>query len=192
MLIPLVGVTSAEDILLPTLRTRGWPNVKQGPPSIIKRLHYHTDAAALVVAVDSDDSKPHGPTCSQLPGNCRFCQLRDLVDRDDKQRLTPIQNRQQLKIAIGLCMPAIEAWYLCGHDPAVTEAAWISGAANNQPPYTRLELKKRAYGTGVPTLEIETQRAIEHAERLAADLDVLHTLFPAGCGVMLRVIETWQ
>jgi hypothetical protein len=32
-----------------------------------------------------------------------------------------------LKIAIGLAVPAIEAWLLCGVDPHITEAAWING-----------------------------------------------------------------
>ena len=40
----------------PQLRARGWPNVAQLLPAVIRHLHFNTDADALVVTVDSDDS----------------------------------------------------------------------------------------------------------------------------------------
>ena len=40
-------------------RPRGWPSVLNLLPTIIKDLHYNTDADGLVVVVDSDESSPH-------------------------------------------------------------------------------------------------------------------------------------
>jgi len=54
------GVLGYETQLvdLPPLRTRGWTVINL-LPAIIKKLHYQTDAEALVVVWDSDDSPVH-------------------------------------------------------------------------------------------------------------------------------------
>jgi hypothetical protein len=41
-------------------RARGWPNVAQVLPSVIRHLHFNTDTEVLAVVVDSDDSVVHG------------------------------------------------------------------------------------------------------------------------------------
>lgn len=159
-------------------------------PTIVKHLHYHTTVEALLVVIDSDDSMPHGAHAVDLPDDCRLCRVRSVLEAE-MLKLTSVTGKPGLKTAVGLCVPAIEAWYLCGVDPAVTEAAWIVGRNSGHLPYSRQELKRRAYGSTVPTLDIQTQRAISHAQRLAADLTLLHTWFPSGCGTMLNAVTSW-
>ena len=55
--------------------------------------------------------------------------------------------------ASSVTVPAIEAWYLCGRDSTVSEAAWTAGQASGRQPYSRAELKWRVYGTDRPTLQ---------------------------------------
>ena len=46
-------------LVTPTLRARGWPNVAQVLPAIVRHLHFNTDADGVVVVVDSDDTIVH-------------------------------------------------------------------------------------------------------------------------------------
>src|SRR5215212_1976636 len=105
-----------EDVPSLPLRSRGWPYVLRVLPTVIKFLHYQTDAEAIVVIADSDDSPVHRSSHDQA-GNaevgCRLCQLRKVFK---ETKLTAITGRGELKIAVGLAVPAIEAWYLCGVD----------------------------------------------------------------------------
>ena len=39
------------------LEARGWPSVRDILPIVIRQLYYHTDAEALIVIGDSDDSQ---------------------------------------------------------------------------------------------------------------------------------------
>jgi hypothetical protein len=70
---------ATEPVALAGLRTRGWPAVKATLPVVIHQLHYNTDADALVVVADSDDSPVHDPS-HDVPGantaGCRLCELR--------------------------------------------------------------------------------------------------------------------
>src|SRR4029079_15868650 len=54
----LVGAVlgAAPQFLGAGFRARGWPNVAQVLPAVIRHLHFNTDADALVVTCDSDDS----------------------------------------------------------------------------------------------------------------------------------------
>src|SRR5687767_7231114 len=74
LLTPLVGATSAADTHLAPLRHRGWASVVKLLPRVIKALHYNTTTEALVVVVDSDDSKPHGDH-QGVSDKCRLCSL---------------------------------------------------------------------------------------------------------------------
>lgn len=109
----------------PGFRARGWPNVAQLTPAVIRHLHFNTDADALVVVVDSDDSVVHNVEHDQ-PGyfhpQCRMCQLR-AVFRQTQKRLKPAHGRERVLRCLGIAVPAIEAWYLCGRDASVSEAA---------------------------------------------------------------------
>jgi hypothetical protein len=164
----------------PGFRARGWPNVAQLMPAVLRHLHFNTDADLLAVVVDSDDSVVHGPA-HDAPGyfhpQCRLCQLR-AVYRQTTKRLPPARGRTRVIRAVGVAVPAIEAWYLCGRDAAVTETAWIEGQERGRLPYTRAELKHRVYGTDRPTLPQETACAVRESERHRHDTRRLEHDFP--------------
>jgi hypothetical protein len=165
----------------PNLRARGWPSVLQILPAIARHLHFHTDADALVVLVDADDSEPHTDV-HEAPGyfhpRCRLCQLRAVFRRATKT-LPPAHGRRRVLRAMGLAVPAAEAWYLCGLDETVGEAGWIAAReTGGEAPYTRRELKLRVYGTERPTLPLALEHAAKAARRHARDLRRLENDFP--------------
>ncbi|MCU0793739.1 MAG: hypothetical protein MUE42_13010 [Opitutaceae bacterium] len=176
----------------PRLRARGWPSVLQTLPAIARHLHFHTDADGIVVLVDSDDTEPH-PPAHDAPGyfhpRCRLCQLRAAFRRATKN-LPPAHGRTHLLRAIGLAVPAAEAWYLCGLDDRVGEAAWSTGRAAGTPPYTRRELKQLVYGTDRPNLPQAVAGATAAARRHARDLRRLENDFP-GFATLARDLRTW-
>src|SRR5215212_9912587 len=181
-----------EDVPSLPLRSRGWPYVLRVLPTVIKFLHYRTDAEALVVIADSDDSPVHRSSHDQAGNDepeCRLCQLR----RTSKEiKLSPVVGRGELKIAVGLAVPAIEAWYLCGVDPQVNEATWARRLGQGERiTYTRNALKKSAYGTERPNIEIMKRRATEAAIRLASDLSEIERLFPEGFGSFVKDVRNW-
>ena len=176
------------------LRARGWPNVAQVLPAIIRHLHFNTNADGLVVVVDSDDSVVH--TAEHEAPNyhhplCRMCQLRAVFRRTTK-KLPPSHGRSRLLRCVGVAVPAVEAWYLCGRDNSVNEQAWVSGQQNGRLPYTRRELKWRVYGTDRPSLPFETARALEEVRRHRGDLRCLEFDFPVGFGLLARDLRSWS
>ncbi len=176
------------------LRARGWPSVEQVLPSILRHLHFHTDAAGLVVVVDTDDSPVHTAkheAVGYFHPHCRICRLRAVFRRTLKN-LPPAHGRERVLRAVGVAVPAVEAWYLCGRDTSVTEAAWVDGQAAGQLPYTRAQLKWRVYGTERPTLVHETQRAVQEVLRYQGDLRRLEHDFPHGFGALARDLRSWQ
>ena len=108
-----------------------------------------------------------------------------------QERLRPVASRANVKTAIGLAVPAIEAWYVCGLHPNVSEAAWIRALASGAFDYTRNDLKREAYGTDRPSLPMETRKAEEQARRLAAQLDLLERQFPIGFGALAADVRGW-
>jgi hypothetical protein len=161
-------------------RARGWPNVAQVLPSVIRHLHFNTDTEVLAVVVDSDDSVVHG-VAHEAPGyfhpQCRLCQLRAIF-RQTQKKLRPVAGRVGVVRGVGIAVPAIEAWYLCGRDHAVSEAAWVAGQAAGKPPYTRAELKWRVYGTDRPSLPLEIECALREVARHREDPRRLEHEFP--------------
>jgi hypothetical protein len=178
----------------PGLRARGWPNVAQILPAVIRHLHFNTPADGLVVVVDSDDSVVH-TAAHEAPGyfhpQCRLCQLR-AVFRQTTKRLPPAHGRARVLRGVGVAVPAIEAWYLCGRDAGVTEAEWIDGRERGRQPYSRAELKWRVYGTDRPTLPHEIVRALEAVRRQRGDTRRLEADFPAGFGALARDLREWR
>jgi hypothetical protein len=172
-------------------RVRGWPNVAQVLPAVIRHLHFSTPTDVLAVVVDSDDSVVHTADHDRpnyFHPQCRMCQLR-AVFRQTTKRLPPAQGRTRVLRGVGIAVPAIEAWYLCGRDPSVSEAAWLAGQAGGRPPYTRAELKWRVYGTDRPSLPHETRCALHEVERLRRDPRRLEHDFP-GFGALAHDLRS--
>ncbi len=113
-------------VMQPPLRARGWPHVGQVLPPILRHLQFQTDTDALIVVVDSDDTPLHEgdhEDPNQFHPLCRLCQLELIVRRTIRRWKLP-PDRAPLRVATGLAVPAVEAWYLCGRDPEVGEAGW--------------------------------------------------------------------
>lgn len=181
-----------QDVPSLPLRSRGWPYVLQVLPAVIRRVYYQTDAEALVVVADSDDSPLHQSSHDQA-GNeemgCRLCLLRNVFK---ETKLSPVPGRSELKSAVGLAVPAIEAWYVCDVDPHVSEATWARRLGQAERiTYTRSALKKSAYGTERPTLEIMTRHAVAAATRLVNDLSEIEGRFPGGFGSFVNDVRNW-
>lgn len=178
---------------MPPIRARGVSGVFNILPTVLKHLHYRTDADALIIVVDSDRTPVHRSEHEQeggADGNCRLCQMRQTVD-SALAELRPVPGRSQIKAALGISVPAVEAWYRCGLDPHVTEAAWIAGLPSGPFPYTTRSLKEDVYETSRPSLELETRRATEEARRLAQDLQLLEQCFPTGFGALADEVRNW-
>ncbi|HEX8360383.1 MAG TPA: hypothetical protein VF613_09760, partial [Longimicrobium sp.] len=159
--------TSAPD--LPNLiAPPGWPGVRNVLPGAVKQLHYHTDVEGLVVVADSDRSIVHVDQHDAMEGGepgCRLCELRRTL-RAITNTLAPRIGQAPLKIAVGVAVPAVEAWYVRGVDPHVNEAAWKRALRDRQFPYTTVSLKEKVYGTSRPSLSHETQHAVGSARRV--------------------------
>lgn len=178
---------------MPPIRVRGVSGVFGILPTVLKHLHYRTDADALVIVVDSDRTLVHKQEHEKEGGadeRCRLCKIRQTVDSVLGQ-LQPAQGRPQIKVAVGIAVPAVEAWYRCGLDPHVTEAAWIVGLSSNRSPYTTRSLKEDVYGTSHFSLELETRRATKEARRLVQNLPLLEQCFPTGFGALADEVRNW-
>jgi hypothetical protein len=183
-----------EPISMP-LQAHGVTSVLIGLDGVIRGVHYNSDAEGLVVVIDSDDADLHEPAHDKPDGEaerCRLCEARKVIARARKH-LKPRQGISPLKIAIGLAVPAIEAWYLVGKEHQVGEAAWRVGRAAGKLPFTRAKLKEMVYGTTRPSLEHETECAVREAQRIViAGIQALETSFPIGIGVMAQEIRSWR
>jgi hypothetical protein len=160
---------------------------------VFRGVHYGSDAEGLVVVVDCDDSELHDAAHDPAGGGkerCRFCRVRKIIAQARSQ-VKPRRGRPELKVAIGLPVPAIEAWYLVGKEPQVGEAAWLVGLGHGRPPFTRRRLKELVYGTDRPSLEHETACAVAEARRIIRDVQAIEAAFPAGFGLMAREIRSW-
>jgi hypothetical protein len=189
----ILGV-EIEPVALPSPKTRGWKGTLNAVGLAIRHLHYRTDAEALVITLDSDESPMHrsGVQPSSCHPRCRLCQLRTSVD-DAQGQVKARQGCGPIKIGLGMAVPAIEAWCLCGTDPHITESAWFQSLPSHQFPYTKKELKQRLYGTPDPVLEFETERLVERAKQLVdgGELSRLEKLFPVGFGSLAEEVRSW-
>lgn len=184
------------EFVQPGLRARGWPHVAQLLPAVIRHLHFNTDANILVVVVDADDSVVHSAEHDRpdyFHPRCRMCQLRAIF-RQTTKNLPPAHGRARVLRGVGIAVPAVEAWYLCGRDPSVTEAAWTVGQERGVIPYSRAELKLRVYGTDRPSLPHEIRRALQEVERHRRDPRRLENDFPnfAALAEDLKVGQRYQ
>jgi hypothetical protein len=164
------------------LKSRGWPFVRDVLPAVIKSPHYRTDADLLVVLADSNHSPPHVAATDNC-SRCRRCLLRTVADQA-VATLTPVPTRRPPSVAIGLAVPAIEAWLLCGQDPNVSERAWFDAFETKRWPYSKDQLKAQVYGVPRPSQDLYARRGQEEARRLAQELTLLEQKFPLGFGRM--------
>lgn len=188
----VLGV-STEPISGPSLRSRGWPSVDQNLASVLKHLHYRTEADAFVVVVDSDDSPVHDTSHDESSASaegCRLCLIRARLGQV-RDELRPT-GQPALRTAVGLACPCIEAWLRCGLDAQVSEAAWRRTLpARSGLRQKRVDLKRDVYGTDRPPRNLQKRRAMEEARRLARDLQPLERLFPHGFGALARDVRGW-
>jgi len=176
-------------------RPQGWTDVLRVLPAVMREMHYHADTDGLVVVVDSDRSTPHEAEHEKPGGEqkaCRLCSLHGLVRRV-LEDLTPIPGRPRLRVAAGLAVPSVEAWYLCGVDPAVSEATWINARKRRELPYDVSALKRQVYGTDRPSVAEETAKAVGQAQRIVSEerLPQLERDFPMGFGSLARDLRSW-
>lgn len=188
----IIGTES--DLYAIRTRPNGWTRVFQLLPNIVNALHYGTDVEALVIVVDSDESPVHQPSHDPLQEEnqeCRLCRLRSTVGLA-LNRVRAIPNRTSLKTAMGLAVPAIEAWFRCGVDAHVNEATWVRKLLGERITYDKRSLKVAVYGSHQPGLIAETEAAVLAATRLAGNIQLLQQLFPSGFGCLLLDVRNWS
>ena len=176
------------------LEGHGVTGVLNALAGVFRGVYYNSDAEGLVVAVDNDDTELHDPDHDkdgEGREDCRFCQIRKAIAQA-KKHLRPKPGRGQLKVAMGVAVPAIEALYLVGKEHQVGEAVWRAGLAVNQRPFTRAKLKEMVYGTARPSLELETECATKEAWRIINNINAIETAFPTGFGLMASEIRSWK
>jgi hypothetical protein len=141
-------VGSESDLFSFRTRPDGWTRIFPLLPNIIKHLHFGYEVEGLVVVMDSDESPIHNNTHEEADvenPDCRLCRLRETV-RNELSKLRPLPNRPSLKTALGLAVPAIEAWYRAGLDAHVNEVAWNRKLMGEDVSYDKRSLKKDTYG----------------------------------------------
>jgi hypothetical protein len=186
-----LGVTTEP--VAPPLLARGWPQIKDVLPAVLKGLHYNTIADGLIVIADSDDSPLHAAALEGPGGchkECRICILREEIERT-LGHVQSLEGRVPLKTAVGVASPAIEAWFLCGIDPSGTEAAWLQGGSTATGSDYRKMLKMKLYGEAPLSQSARIDRMKEEAGRLANDLSLLENHFPNGFGSLINKIRSW-
>lgn len=175
-------------------RSRGWPSVYNLLAPLIRHLYYNTDTGALAIVADSDDSPAHQldhePRLAAARG-CRFCELQ-LHAESVLHGLRRPRDRQPLRLAIGVAVPALEAWYARGMGENSEEYWQRKLTENGHLRTNRLELKRKVYGTGKPTRRVQWERAKAAATVAAQDLDQLERLFPAGFGTFAHAVRAWE
>jgi hypothetical protein len=175
------------------LEAHGVTGVFSALDGVFRGVHYNSDAEGLVIVVDCDDTELHDPSHDAPGGDeerCRLCRARKIIAKAQK-KLKARQGRPELKVAIGLAVPAIEAWYLAGKNRQVGEAASRQAGAPGRLPFTRLQLKQMVYGTDRPFRELEIECAVKETRRIICDLKAIDTAFPAGFGLMANEIRSW-
>jgi hypothetical protein len=175
------------------LEAHSVPGFFKALDGVLRGVHYNSDADGLVVVVDNDNAELHEPAHDEpnaKADRCRLCEIRKIITRARSQLKTR-QGRPELKLAIGVTVPAVEAWYLVGKDHQVGEAAWKVGIESGKPPFTKPQLKQLVYGTDRPAIELETERAVAEARRIISRLGDLEAAFPVGFALMAQEIRSW-
>lgn len=186
-----------EEIPYPNhLRSRG-SGVPRDVPFVLRAVYYNTEAEFLIIVRDSDDSpihkKEHLEPNNHEAKKCRLCDLRQKV-KSALENLRPMLEKKNFKVAVGVAVPAIEAWLLCGKNPFASEATWINKQKEKGfSTYTdRQKLKIELYGSAITSTEIMIKHGTEAAKRLAENIEQLEQLFPEGFGGLSTEIRSWK
>lgn len=186
-----------EETLYPNrLQSRG-SGIPRDVPVVLRSVYYNTEAEYLIIVRDSDDTPIHKTEHDQ-PNNkeaekCRYCELNKVV-KSALEGLTPMQGKENFKVAFGVAVPAIEAWLLCGANPQMSEATWINRQMENgfSTYNDRKRLKVELYGSEIASSETMIKHGTESAKRLAENIELLEVLFPEGFGTMSNEIRSWK
>lgn len=181
-----------EQINLPnTIERRSSSHLDKLLPNILRGVYYYSNAEALIVVSDSDDSPVHIESHeTETNDKCRLCGLRKAV----AETLAKLKGDKNFRVAIGVPVPAIEAWYLFGKNPQLYEATWIRKQNGEKITYNRISLKEETYGTSRPSIEMETECAVKEAKRIVENelLEELEKSFPFGFGKFADEIRSWK
>lgn len=96
-----------------------------------------------------------------------------------------------LKVAVGIAVPAIEAWYLFSRDASLTESTWRTHLGSVPRTQVRRKLKQKVYGTEMPTRPIAKEAATTAATHLVSNLVSFEQHFPNGFGPLAKTLRTW-
>lgn len=178
---------------LPNAQFVAPPIMGTGRESVFRNLNRTLLALAgrgsadlLVVCVDSDLEPLHaaGQTCSNE--RCPFCRL----DHRARQVASEHPHMRFPDVAIGVAVPAIEAWLLFGRRSECTEAGWAQ-QGKRRTEETKRELKRILHGPGpVPsktkhaTLRLEARRVL--------GFDDLEAHFPVGLAPLLQKLRMYR
>lgn len=185
-----------EEVPYPNrLQSRG-SGVLRDVPIVLRGVYYNTEAEFLIIVRDSDDTpihiKEHDEPHNE-EANCRYCELCKEV-KFALENLTPMKGKENFKVAVGVAVPAIEAWLLCDVNPHVSEAAWLN--KQKEEAYStyndRKRLKVELYGSDIASSKTIVERGTESAKRLAENIEQLETMFPEGFGNMANEIRSWK
>lgn len=177
------------------LQSRG-SGVPRDVPFVLRGVYYNTEAEFLVIVRDSDDTPIHKIEHLEMDNEeakkCRLCDLRRKVE-SVLANLRPMAGKENFKVAVGVAVPAIEAWLLCGENSAANEANWINKQQEKR--YStyndRQALKVELYGSNIAPAEVMLECGTKAAERLANNIEQLERLFPEGFGSLAREIKSW-
>ncbi|HKG95988.1 MAG TPA: hypothetical protein VKA84_29010, partial [Gemmatimonadaceae bacterium] len=160
--------TTAEEVQPRGIHGRGWPAVRDSLPAVLRYLHWKSDADALVVIVDSDDTTLHHPSHeanSAGARGCRLCELRAVIAGVQREFSSRLQGKP-VKTAVGVAVPAIEAWYLCGIDPRASEASWAQVRQTSRFLHVKRQLKLRVTMTTASGRQVPPEAVSHPASRI--------------------------
>ena len=176
------------------LQFRSSSHLDKNLPVVIRSVHYNSDAEFLVISSDSDDFPVHIAQHDVKENeDCRLCFLRKSV-KNSLAELQTVEGKEMLKIAIGVPVPAIEAWLLFGRNPQVSENTWIRKQNGEKIKYDRPKLKTELYGSDLISAEKKIEISLEAIRRIAENelFDDLENAFSQGFGSLANEIRGWK
>lgn len=166
--------------------------VRAAIPTVLRHVHFaEPDVAGVMVVVDGDASSVHSAGWrNPVPcaPDCRVCGVRaqalDVLGRVART------GRDQVRLAIGVAYPAIEAWYAFGTQDQITEAEWIIRVNEGRSNHIKQALKQatnRRHGPGID----KRVAASGDATRVAAFMESFRVAFPGGFGAFADDLYRW-